>query len=180
MNGSVRSAAVSALRSDLRAAGFTVDALTGLWGESASAALFRGRQVPAERALAAAEAGPLGTLAALFVLGRPVPRVAAAAAFPALGIAGAAELGLVRDGESVAPAVDLRPYAFVDSIGPAEWWIVSDLGELALGGALPEDHVLGVGGASLTLSGLMLQRPVRSALELGTGCGIQALHASRH
>ena len=40
--------------------------------------------------------------------------------------------------------------------------------------------MLGVGGASLTLSGLMLQRPVDSALDLGTGCGIQALHASRH
>ncbi|WP_241702453.1 DUF7059 domain-containing protein [Leifsonia shinshuensis] len=176
----MRSAAVWALRSDLRAAGFTVDGLTGLWGESASAALSRGRRVPAERALAAAAPGPLGTLAALFVLGRPVPRTDAAEALPALGVAGAVELGLVRAGESVAPAVDLRPYAFVDSVGPAEWWIVSDLGELALGGALPEDHVLGVGGASLTLSGLMLQRPVRSALDLGTGCGIQALHASRH
>ncbi|WP_235493281.1 DUF7059 domain-containing protein [Leifsonia sp. Leaf336] len=180
----MRSAAVSALRSDLHAAGFTVDGLSALWGESASAALFRGRRVPAERALAAAEAGARGTLASLFVLGRPVPLADAAAALPTLGLAGAVELGLVIEGptggETIAPAVDLRPYAFVDAVGPAEWWIVSDLGELALGGALPEDHVLGVGGASLTLSGLMLQRPVRSALDLGTGCGIQALHAARH
>ena len=172
---------IAALRSDLSAAGFTVDGLTALWGEEAAEALHRGQRVPAERALARRDEGPLATLAALFVLGRSVSREAAAAALPALGLDGAAALGLIRDDRSgVAPAVDLRPYAFVDAVGPAEWWIVSDLGELALGGALPEDHVLGVGGASMTLSGLMLQRPVRSALDLGTGCGIQALHASRH
>lgn len=179
------SPAVAALRSDLAAAGFGVDGLTALWGESAAAALHRGQRIPAERALARADAGPLGALATLFVLGRPVPRQEAAAALPALGIAGARELGLIVDDaaagdERVAPAVDLRPYSFVDALGPAEWWIVSDLGELALSGALPENHVLGVGGASLTLSGLMIQRPVRTALDLGTGCGIQALHASRH
>jgi SAM-dependent methyltransferase len=60
------------------------------------------------------------------------------------------------------------------------WWIASDLGELAVGGALREDHVLGVGGASTTLSGLMIGTPVESALDLGTGCGIQAMHAARH
>jgi SAM-dependent methyltransferase len=39
--------------------------------------------------------------------------------------------------------------------------------------------VLGIGGASTTLSGLMIPRPAGSVLDLGTGCGIQALHASR-
>ena len=174
---------IAALRSDLSAAGFTVDGLTALWGEEAAEALHRGQRVPAERALTRADDSPLAALAVLFVLGRPVGRRAAAAALPALGLAGATELGLIRQADAdadVAPAVDLRPYAFVDALGPAEWWIVSDLGELALGGPLPEDHVLGVGGASMTLSGLMLQRPVRTALDLGTGCGIQALHAARH
>lgn len=183
------------LRSDLIAAGFGVDALTKLWGEEAADALHRGQRVPAERALARSAASPLSTLARLFVLGVPVAREAAAAAFPALGVDGAIALGLVTTGRDdaapddaapdapadlVTPAVDLRPYAFVDAAGPAEWWIVSDLGELALGHALPEDHVLGVGGASLTLSGLMLQDPVESVLDLGTGCGIQAMHAARH
>lgn len=172
---------IDALRSDLTTAGFTVDGLTALWGEEAAEALHRGQRVPAERALARAGGSRLATLAELFVLGRPVGRDAAAEALPALGLDDAAGLGLIRQEDDViAPAVDLRPYAFVDALGAAEWWIVSDLGELALGGALPEDHVLGVGGASMTLSGLMLQRPVRSALDLGTGCGIQALHASRH
>ena len=40
--------------------------------------------------------------------------------------------------------------------------------------------VLGVGGASTTLAGITVRTPVGSALDLGTGSGIQALHASRH
>jgi methylase of polypeptide subunit release factors len=173
---------IPALRSDLIAAGLTVDALGGLWGSEAAEALHRGQRVPAERALARRDPSPLATLARLFVLSRPVSREDAAAALPALGMEGAESLGLLALGEdgTVSAVVDLRPYAFVDAAGPAEWWIVSDLGELALGHALPEDHVLGVGGASLTLSGLMLQTPVDSALDLGTGCGIQAMHAARH
>ncbi|OJX72560.1 methyltransferase [Leifsonia sp. 71-9] len=176
-----RAASIAALRSDLTGAGFAVSALTDLWGEEAAEALHRGQRVPAERALARRETSPLGTLASLFVLGRPATVEAAEAALPTLGLDGAQELGLLRrDDARVTPAVDLRPYSFVDALGPAEWWIVSDLGELALGHALPEDHVLGVGGASMTLSGLMLQRPAGTALDLGTGCGIQALHARRH
>src|SRR5690606_34305992 len=56
----------------------------------------------------------------------------------------------------------------------------SDLDEAALGGALPADHVLGVGGASRTLAELIVPTPVDRALDLGTGCGIQALLIARH
>ncbi|WP_159606982.1 class I SAM-dependent methyltransferase, partial [Agromyces humi] len=80
---------------------------------------------------------------------------------------------------SVRALLDVRPYAFTDAFGEGQWWIVSDLGEVALGHALGEQHVLGVGGASMTLSGLMLPQHARTVLDLGTGCGIQAMHASR-
>ena len=40
--------------------------------------------------------------------------------------------------------------------------------------------VLGVGGASATLAGITIRTPVGRVLDLGTGCGVQALHASRN
>ncbi|NQX11227.1 methyltransferase [Microbacteriaceae bacterium VKM Ac-2855] len=177
------------LQRDLLRADYRVEAVGALWGADAAAALHRGNRVPARRALdrlvaAAPEEAARIALARLFLLSDAVVDAEAEAALPALGIDGALALGLLRvDGApagTVAAALDLRPYDLVDSRGPASWWILSDLGELALGRELEEDHVLGVGGASLTLAGLMIQRPVRTALDLGTGCGIQAMHASRH
>ena len=172
---------IALLRADLHAARYSVASLEALWGASAAGALHRGHRVPAVRSLAE-HPGPLGTLATLFVLGLPVDAAAADAAFPTLGTPGAVRLGLVAEDEGrvIRPLLDLRPYSFVDAHGAGAWFIASDLGEMALGGAIPENHVLGVGGASTTLSGLMLPIPVESALDLGTGCGIQALHASRH
>lgn len=168
------------LRADLESAQLNVATVTALWGDAAESALHRGQRVPARRALDAQPPSRAGTLARLFILGDPVPAADLAAALPTLGIEGAVELELVRleDGR-VEPVADLRPYSFADSLGSGSWWIVSDPGEMVLGRPLDEDHVLGVGGASLTLSGLMLQTEVDSILDLGTGCGIQALHASR-
>ena len=47
-------------------------------------------------------------------------------------------------------------------------------------GPLPEDHVLGIGRASLTLAGATQRRPVACALDVGVGCGIQTLHLLAH
>jgi methylase of polypeptide subunit release factors len=171
-------AAVRALRSDLEGARFSVDALSTLWGSSAEAALERGDRVPARRALTGDDSAT-AVLARLFVLGLDENPSHVAAALPSLGLAGAASLGLLVAAERVTPLLDLRPYAFLDARGAGQWWIASDLGELATGAPLRTDHVLGVGGASVTLSGLLLPGPVDTALDLGTGCGIQALHLAR-
>lgn len=186
--------AVSALAADLRAAGFTVDRLGELWGQTAADALLRDQPALARRAVRREGAdATIAALAALFVLGDAVSADAAANALPTLGLEGALALGLVAQrGADIAPLVDLRPYGFVDDDGEQEWWIASDLGELALKSALPVGHVLGVGGASLTLAGITMPGPAGAGadaaadasprgrvLDLGTGCGIQALHARR-
>ncbi len=174
----VDAALIALLRADLLAAGYAVDRLRQLWGEEADAALTRGDRVPASRALNAAAGSPVATLARLFVLGEAADDEALARALPTLGVAGARALGLV-DAHRHA-VLDLRPYTAIDAGGAVQWFIASDLGELALGGALPADHVLGVGGASLTLAALIPTEQVDTVLDLGTGCGIQSLHAARH
>ncbi|OJV60366.1 MAG: SAM-dependent methyltransferase [Cellulomonas sp. 73-145] len=82
--------------------------------------------------------------------------------------------------EGLRPLVDLRPWTAVDGADETTWWVASDLGELATGGPLGTDHVLGIGGASVTLAAATVPTRVDRVLDLGTGCGVQALHASRH
>jgi SAM-dependent methyltransferase len=165
------------LRLDLTAAEYTVDALRQLWGTEADAALHRGDRVPALRHARAVGPQPLALLARLFPLHDVLDDAELEAAVPALGLTGMRQLGIISD--SGRATVDVRPLTALDSTGAAEWWIVSDLDELALGSALPTDHVLGVGGASLTLAGLQPTSPAGRVLDLGTGCGIQSLYAAR-
>ncbi|WP_375142201.1 class I SAM-dependent methyltransferase [Microbacterium sp.] len=169
-----------ALAADLGAADFRSDPLRRLWGEEADDALGRGLWEPVLRALGLRD-DPLPTLGRLWVLGMPQPLPAVERALPRLGVDGMLALGLGRiDGAKVVPEALIRPQSFVDADGVGEWWIASDLDEVALGGSLPADHVLGVGGASRTLAELVVPAEVDRALDLGTGCGIQALLVSRH
>ncbi len=168
------------LRDDLGAAGFGVAGVEEVLGSVAADALHREEPVPALRATARSDE-PVAALVRTFLLGSSVPSESIERALPTLGVDGAARLGLVeRDGDDVRALVDLRPYAAVDGRGEVDWWIASDLGELATGRALRTDHVLGVGGASTTLAQVTVRDERALVLDLGTGCGIQALHASRH
>ena len=178
----------ASLRADLADSGWGVEAVAALLGEVADAALRREIRLPALRAVRAALAGgaassPVAVLTALFMLGDPVPVTALDAALPRTTAAGAAAIGLVGEPDEtgcVRALVDLRPHEAVDDAGEVRWWVASDLGELVTGRALAPDHVLGVGGAGLTLAGLTPRTPVRTALDLGCGCGIQTLYLLRH
>lgn len=75
---------------------------------------------------------------------------------------------------------DLRPHAASLPGGDHEWWVVSDLGEVQTGKPLADDHVLGIGGATLTLLVMTVREQVDSALDVGCGCGIQALYLATH
>ncbi|MFF5477340.1 methyltransferase [Streptomyces sp. NPDC012935] len=175
------------LREALLGASFTADGLLELLGAPAYAALARSETVPALRATRGDT--PLEALVRLFLLQQPVPHARVAGVLPVdaclesgwLVRVGGNPAGSEGPGDDVAATVDVRPYG-----GPAgeDWFIVSDLG-CAVGGAggigsRDEGVVLGVGGASTTLAGITVRTPVSAALDLGTGSGIQALHAAQH
>ena len=178
----------ASLRADLLEAGWGVKAVATLLGEAADAALRREIRLPALRSVRAAlaagtDSSPVAVLTALFMLGEPVLATVLDAALPRTGAAGAAVIGLVGEPDEagyVRARVDLRPHEAVDDAGEIRWWVASDLGELVTGRALAPDHVLGIGGAGLTLAGLTPRTRVRSALDLGCGCGIQTLYLLRH
>jgi hypothetical protein len=172
------SAAIDRLREALNKAQYTVDGCLEALGPTAYAALARNESVAASHAVAK-ERSPIATLLKLFVLQERVDRSAAEAALP---MADALAGGLVsedRSDDSVRALVDIRPYGESD----VDWWLVSDLGAgLVTGYSAPmrPDYVLGVGGASTTLAQLTVREHFDRALDIGTGCGVQALHLSRH
>jgi hypothetical protein len=171
------------LVADLAADVAAVPDVAAVLDDVAAAALHRER--PAAAARSASGSSPAEVLLRVFVLGRPVTRAALDAALPRTGTAGAAALGLVAAAgagaaDAVRAQVDLRPYTVADAAGEATWWLASDLGSMVTGRELDPGNVLGVGGATTTLARSTIRTPVGRTLDLGTGCGIQALHASRH
>ncbi|MTD59578.1 class I SAM-dependent methyltransferase [Amycolatopsis pithecellobii] len=163
------------LREAFQRTRYDADGVLAALGGAAHAALGRGEPELAYRA--SRDAGELGTLIRLFLLGgsEPAKEVEAAIAPAAVGDALAAGL-LKADGDALRAGLDVRPHG--DSEG--EWWVISDLDSDLLGGEVPPEHVLGVGHASLSLIRATMRRPVDTLLDLGTGCGVQALHATRH
>jgi methylase of polypeptide subunit release factors len=164
------------LRAALLAARYDVDSVQALLGPVAHPALARGERVPALRA--SADGTPLATLVRLFLVGVPCPEAAVRAAFAPMDLDAALEAGLVEPvgGGALRAALDLRPYGE----GDVDWWVISDIAADVRPGPLHPDHVLGVGGASVTLAQATVRQPVDAALDLGVGCGVQSLHLSRH
>jgi SAM-dependent methyltransferase len=164
--------ATDQLRTALR--GFTVDAVHERLGLVGQAALDRADLCGVARELRG-DTGALATLIRLFLLGEPVDEATATAALAPLPLAAAGEL-LEPSGGEVRARVDVRPYAEPG----ADWLVVSDFGAEVRGGPLAPDHVLGIGAASLTLAQATPRDAIGRALDVGTGCGVQALHLARH
>ena len=164
------------LREALIAAGYTYDGVAELLGQGAHDALARNETTPALRRTTGGSA--LETLVRLFLLQTVVGRPAAEAALPGLVDELVADRLLGASGGEVTALVDCRPYADDDR----DLWILSDLTP-GLDGSpvrVGADHVLGISPASTSLAQLTLRHPVGSALDLGTGCGVQALHLAPH
>lgn len=167
---------VTRLRDALNRADFTYDAVAGALGPVAHAALSRNETTPGLRATR--DGSPLSTLTRLFLLQTPVPVADVERALPdlldPLCVAGL----LVGSVGEVRARLDLRPYADEDH----DWWVVSDLtpGLDGAGARVGPDHVLGISSASSSLAQLTVRDEIGRALDLGTGCGVQALHLAAH
>ncbi|MEU7766109.1 methyltransferase [Nocardia sp. NPDC049190] len=175
ITGSPLAALCPDLRTALTKVGYDADTLLDVLGAGAHAALSRSEPVPVRRA--ARDAGELGTLIRLLLLGDALPVREVAAALAPVEIDRAVAVGLLdRDGDAVRAALDLRPL----DAGAGTRWILSDLDDSMRRRTLAEDHVLGVGHASLSLLRATPTRPVGTVLDLGTGCGVQAVHAAAY
>ncbi|RRS02058.1 DUF7782 domain-containing protein [Glycomyces terrestris] len=148
--------------------GFRRAALSAVHGPETLAAADRGDY---RALLAQCGDDPLGVLTRLFVAGVPVPAAAAANALAPFTLDEALACGLLTGGGEVA----------------AGWGAQFEGDRLLLSDQLPNttggrtrEHVLGVGGASRLLLDATLRDPVGSALDLGTGCGVQALALTGH
>jgi len=164
------------LREALQRAGFTYDGVAEVLGPLAHAALGRNETVPGLRRTRGGS--PLETLVRLFLLQAPVSHEQAEAALPGLVDQLAVEGILAQSVGEVAARLDVRPYAADDT----HLWVVSDLtpGLDGLPQRVGSDHVLGISPASTSLAQLTLRHRVGRALDLGTGCGVQALHLAAH
>jgi len=171
---------IDLLRERLDSAGYTVDAVLERITDAGQEGLLRNSTTPALVALGD-DRDPLATLIRLFPLHRGVPVADVRAALPvdesvALGL-----LAVEGDGRAHA-TVDIRPYGFETSGGPVSRWLVSDHTPGLDHDRTPmrPDYVLGASPASTTLAQLSIPDEVASALDLGTGCGVQSVHLATH
>ncbi|MEV5692292.1 DUF7782 domain-containing protein [Micromonospora globbae] len=166
-------AGVEALRTALTRARFTSNGIADRLGPQATGGVARNDYRAALRATE--DRDPLATLIRVFICDQTEPEDVVAAALAPLDVTEALAGGLVeRHGDGLRAGVDLEPYG-------DEWWVLADVPASARPGRpLHAEHVLGIGGATQTLIGATVRRPVATALDLGTGSGVQALHLSTH
>ncbi|KWX61948.1 methyltransferase [Mycobacterium sp. NAZ190054] len=149
-------------------------------GDDAGAAFSRGLWWSALRATDRADPGrqPLATLIRLFLLGTEESRDGVGHALPGAGVDALIANGVVEPAgaDTVRAVLDIRPH----SDGASDFLVVSDQDSALRSGPVRHDHVLGIGGASVSLAHAVVRAPVGRALDLGTGCGIQALHLNAH
>lgn len=156
-------AVLRTFREILSASGYTEQGLRDLFGSS-NPELEHGifRTVGNSR-----EERALSAFATLFFFGAPIEKQRAREALAPLRLADLAEMGLLsEDNKLVHPNFLVMPH--------------QSLILAADRGVTRKDYVERVDEASRTSSYLTVRRPVSSALDLGTGCGIQALMAARH
>jgi SAM-dependent methyltransferase len=118
-------------------------------------------------------ASPYHSFVRLFFLGQAVRMESAEAVLAPFLVEQLLDMGLLNRSDQMIRS-EARLVRFEDLV------IAHDFSDETTGQPAAPDHVLGVGAASITLANLTPRHRVESVLDLGTGCGIQALLASRH
>jgi len=117
---------------------------------------------------------PLDLFVRLFLIEVPVEAGALARAIEPMSLETWVDAGLVEvdaGAEMAVAAIKLLPYE--------DLLVAFDLPR-RLQDSLKYEYVMGIGKSSLTLANLTVRRHSRATLDLGTGCGIQALLAAGH
>ena len=115
---------------------------------------------------------PLETLVRLFVLGQSADLEAARRSIAPMTVEQWMEMGLIETaGGSAIGRLQLRCYQGLI--------FAYDFPCRGRGG-LPKDYVMGVSPSSLVLAGMTVRRESDVTLDLGSGCGIQAILAAPH
>lgn len=163
------------------------DAITELLGLAATEAITREQIVPGKIRVehilrdqqSTAEEQALAYLIGFFMLGRQCTETELNQALGEDALPLLKTLNLVEEStpQQYRALFDLRPHGADDG---TELWVSSDVRAYQRSGALRKDHVLGIGQASLTLAQITERTPIKRALDLGTGCGIQTFHLLSH
>jgi hypothetical protein len=157
------------LRSILEAADFSVDRVEAELGVETLSGQVWEREAQRRRL---AEHGAFAVLTRLFLLEDSLDASIVDQAMAGLGVEGLVKLGLCRaEGPLVRPIAKVVPHG--------DYFLACDVGD-PIGTETPFEHVPGVQAPSVTLAKLAVRDEVDSALDLGTGSGLQALLAAKH
>jgi Methyltransferase small domain len=165
-----RTETIDRLQNALVTVGYTGDAVRKLLGEDAYQG--RARDIPVHlRRLTTGK--PIETVIRAFFLGVPVPEVELTRALAPLEAAELVGLGVVEPfGGDLRATVRVVPHTDLFLAGNRYPDETSD--------GTPADYVATATAPSAILGSLTVRRPARSALDIGTGSGIQAIWAARH
>jgi len=107
-----------------------------------------------------------------FLLSQPIAEESVRSTIPAWFLESCLELGLLRiEGSFYKPGVLIRPYGGL---------LVTSDRYAKPGEQTPYDHVLPINPSARHTLNFTIRQPSRATLDLGAGCGIQALAAARH